>query len=192
MTKTKKKQEIIYLPFEKAEKEIEMEKILDFDEFDDVIAFMEILKNSYPLTPFYLILPIITDPTAYMDVDLYLSHSVGSTGGARFYLKMFAPDPGKVKDFHFLWNTSSNHYVYLCRNKVEFSLYIGTDRSENFYREILRCAGIPLEREYIGDSKEGKVYRETFRGYSALLEITKDGFIREYQDTPGCLKNILG
>lgn len=166
-----------------------LEKVKEFGGFDEVVGFMEALKEAYPMTPFYLVLPIILDDTAYKTVDLKLNHAVNSQGGAFVELKMFAPDYEKVEDFFFHWNTSSNHDVVIQKEGGKFYLYIGTDESRNFYKDIFAIAGMPVKREYLGKSKDGKVYRETFRGKSAIVEITDDGWIREYEEY--CLKNLL-
>ena len=145
-----------------------MKKIVEFDNLNKVVGFLEACKREFPLTSLAPIIEFMKPAFYSYCITLNLSEessydsvsdlSLCMNGRARWG----ASSPLEYEcSLRFEWNTSSGHMVLIegqmndfVSREGKFALYIGTDESEVFYPCITSlakaCAACTLQEcEYV-------------------------------------------
>lgn len=146
-----------------------MKNIVEFDNLNKVVGFLEACKREFPLTSLAPIIDLVKPAFYSYRVSVNLSEesnydsvsdlSLCMNGRARWG----ASSPLEYNcSLKFEWNTSSGHMVLIegeindfDTKEGKFALYIGTDESEVFYPCITSlakaCAACTLQEcEYVG------------------------------------------
>jgi len=167
------------------------EKVYTFQDFDDVVSFVHDLKGTFNLTPFEFVLPYLeNEDGADIFAEVEFTYSLGN-GGCIIKLTFHVSDQ-KVLNFDFRWETSSEHIVQIALEVGKYNLYLGADKSENFYMTIARMLGL-IKEEILGNTpKNEKVSRQSFRNVSWLIvhPPKENGFYSIVEDTPEELERL--
>jgi|SRR5690554_5234938 len=111
-----------------------MKELKRFGDIMKVKEFVEKLKQEFKPTPLEPILTQIdlVDNSVHLTTNLNINESSGQ-GGCNLSLTAEVTDWKEVRSFEFSWDTSSNHTVVIILEEGYYNLYIGPDKSQNFY-----------------------------------------------------------